>query len=104
MRLTLTSVDENSILPTLPMMKDTKTYKCDGCNNKTHVFDFYNQSDASKMALVEKELASWITIRMSARRAGKDAPPLIPETVGHACCEKCVKLAIANIAKKNLPE
>jgi hypothetical protein len=82
------------------MMKDTKTYKCDGCD-KPKVFDFYNEDDT---AYVDKEMAGWITIQISARRQGKNSVSLIPETIGHACSEKCVKPAFANMIKKKLPE
>jgi|HubBroStandDraft_2_1064218.scaffolds.fasta_scaffold02109_13 uncharacterized membrane protein YhfC len=84
------------------MQKDTKTYKCDGCD-KTKVFDYYDSADAVKMANVEKEIANWITIRLSARRAAKDATPIV-DTVGHACSEDCVKKAIANIVKRKIQE
>jgi len=97
MRLTLTSIDENSILPTFLMMKDTKTYRCDGCE-KQKVLDFWSEASAEKLF---KEIADWITIRLSATQQGK--PSVIPETIGHACCVECVKPAIANIVKKKLP-
>ena len=84
------------------MMKDTKTFRCDGCD-KVKTFDFYDESNTAQMDIVAKELANWITIQIAARRQGK-ADPLIQETVGHACSEKCVKPAFTNMVKKKLPE
>jgi hypothetical protein len=85
-------------------MKDTKTYRCDGCE-KQRVHDFYNESDTNKMAIVEKELSGWYVLELSARSMSKDATtPLIPKAVGHACSLDCVKKAIANMVKKRMPE
>jgi len=86
------------------MTKNTKTYACDSCK-KTIVFDYYNESDANQVSMVAKELSSWSTLRVSAHRIGKDKDGvIIPETVGHACCEECVKPAITNIVKQKLPD
>jgi hypothetical protein len=83
------------------MQKDTKTYRCDGCD-KTKVFDFYDSSNAAQMETVTKELASWVVLKISGHQAGKE--PVIPDTVGHACSKDCVKQAIANIVKRKMPE
>ncbi len=85
------------------MVKDTKSYRCDGCD-KVKVLDFYDQHNVEQMALYAKELASWINLRLSAHRPEKGSAPVIPETVGHACSEKCIKPAIAAMVKKALPE
>jgi len=82
------------------MVKDTKTYRCDGCD-KTKVLDFYDTSNAAQMETFTKELASWVTLKVSAQ-AGKEA--VIPDTIDHACCKDYVKQAIANIVKRKMPE
>ena len=38
------------------MMKDTKTFRCDGCD-KVKTFDFYDESNTAQMDIVAKELA-----------------------------------------------
>jgi len=84
-------------------MKDTKTYTCDGCA-KQRVCDFYDQANAAKMAAVEKDIANWLVIRISARSVlVKDAIPFV-EAIGHACSEGCVKKAFTNMVRKQLPE
>ncbi len=89
------------------MEKDTKTFRCDGCK-KTIVLDFYNDSTAETKASVEKELIGWINIRLSATRrsSSPNSPSLgfIPDTVGHACSDKCVEDAIHDIIRRKMPE
>lgn len=86
------------------MQKDTKTYRCDGCD-KTRVFDFHDPADPVKVGFLEKELAEWVTIHLSAKREQrKGGVDVITNTVGHACSEECVRAAIAAIVKKKMPE
>ena len=85
------------------MFKNTKTYKCDHCG-KQRVLDFYDESNAAMMANIEKEMADWITLRVSAQPVLGKTAATIPEIVGHACSRECVKQAIATMVKRQIPE